>query len=85
MKMNELRDILQKNDVDDEDYSLSENSPPLIETVACLRKIENGYKYYTSDRGEMISEKVFPTEDEACKYFLRLMANDYPGLKKYIS
>lgn len=84
MTIKELEDILRANNICKYDYSLSEDNPPLIETVVCLRKLDDKYKYFVSDHGEIIEENYFDSENNACQYLLKEMAYGYEELKKYI-
>lgn len=84
MKINDLRKILQENNIYKFDYSLSEDDPPRIECVLCIRKRSDGFDVYSTERDDIVESHSFKSEDEACDYFLLDLSYDYKQLKKYV-
>lgn len=72
MKISDLKSVLSRNGIFDEEYSLSEDEPPLADTVVCLRRRGSGYEVYISDRNMKSNRRYFLSEEEACEYILRL-------------
>lgn len=85
MKLDELHNVLEKENVHKGEYSLSESEPVLCETALCIRRINSGWEYYTMDRNDKLAVRRFKNEDDAVNAFLEEMADSYPGLKKYIA
>lgn len=66
MKLNELEDILQKNNIPKESYELNrEQDTEVHRIIHCI----NNWEVYYSERGNKNELKCFSNEDDACDYF----------------
>ena len=84
MKLNELKNIMEKHKIWVYDYCLNEKDKPLAETALCLMKTDRGFEYYVCERNIKRDMRLFQSEDEACQAFLTDMAYDKPILKRYL-
>lgn len=65
MNKKELAEILRKENVPENTYSLDGGLP---NDSMCLEKNAAGWEVYYSERGQKYHEKYFFTEEEACEY-----------------
>ncbi|NJP43403.1 hypothetical protein [Actinacidiphila epipremni] len=73
MNRTEVKNILVSSGVSPDDYSLNGGLP--FEAY-CLEPRGGTWAVYYSERGRRSSEKVFATEDEACREFLDRVLGD---------
>lgn len=73
MRIKDLKGILDKNQIPKVDYSLTEEDPPLVEVVVCLRRKSEGFDVFVVERNKTIVSEEYQTEEEACKAFLKLL------------
>jgi hypothetical protein len=93
MRLSELKDILDKTQVAHSYYSLSPkdfsssdpNEYATETTSVCLHRETVGIRFFILDRGDKYHEKVFTDEHIACMHFLKIVAYDFPILKKYLA
>ena len=67
MKIKELKKWLEAQKIDPDIYSI--NGYEFPDEAHCLRKINEGYEVYYSERGHKNNRKIFADEIEACEYF----------------
>ena len=48
----------------------------LLDDTVTLNRTANGWEVYYSERGKKYNVRTFPTEDEACRYFLAFISRD---------
>ena len=70
MRVSDLKSNLDKIGVPQELYSIMIGGLP--NERLCIVKDEMWQVYY-SERGEMVGQRFFETEEEACKYFYQKM------------
>jgi hypothetical protein len=93
MKLSELKDMLDKAQVarsyyslSPEDFSSSEPNEYATEiTAVCLHRETSGIRFFILDRGDRYHEEIFADENNACMHFLKILAYDFPILKKYLA
>lgn len=66
MNKNKLQSLLKESGVPDELYNLCENGRD--DERFCLKKKENRWQVYFSERGINTTDITFDTESEACQY-----------------
>ena len=66
MDINKLQLLLKESGVPDEMYNLHEVGRD--DERFCLRKNENQWQVYFSERGVKTIDEMFETESEACQY-----------------
>lgn len=66
MDKNRLQVLLKESGVPDELYNLYENGRD--DERFCLKKKENWWQVYFSERGINTTDIIFDTESEACQY-----------------
>lgn len=69
MRKSELLEILKKEKVSPNSYSLNGGLP---NEAYCLNKVNGTWEVYYSERGRKTGLKTFDSEDEACNYFFQL-------------
>lgn len=69
MDKNELIKKLNLANIPSSFYSLNDIKIP--EGVSLVKE-ETIWKVYKTDRGKILNRKFFDTEDEACKYILKI-------------
>lgn len=83
MTFADVKRIMKKHDIWDENYSIEEDKP-LAEVALCLDRIKDKYRFYIVERDVIYKQYLFDTEAAACKIFLKEMALDNPELEKYL-
>lgn len=81
MDKNDLRQKLISRNIPKETYSLEGGFP---NEAYCINQNRDKWEVYYSERGQKSGLKIFDTEDEACKYFYRVlieMLNDMGALE----
>lgn len=73
MNKEELRKILDAEDISERAYSLEGGNPS---ERYCLSQNYNIWSVYYSERGLKTGEKIFLNEHEACKYLLEILIAD---------
>ncbi|MBQ0746315.1 MAG: hypothetical protein KBT82_06600 [Marinobacter sp.] len=73
MNKNDLRDILIKENFKPSAYSLDDE---IKDEALCLRKEDNGWCVFYSERGLQTAKEYFKNESEACEYFIDEMRDD---------
>ena len=63
MNVKELSERLILEGIPSNSYSIEEGIP---DDKICLRKINNRWEVYFSERGEKSNTRIFHTEEEAC-------------------
>lgn len=79
MDRNTLREQLDSIGIDPEAYSLDGGLP--VEKY-CLEDRRSSWAVYYSERGLRSGERVFTSEDEACRYLLGLLERDPTARKR---
>lgn len=74
MNRDELQSLLRQQRIDPGAYSLTGGSPN--EQYVLSREANGRCAVYYSERGTRSGERSFGTEDEACRYLLRLLGGD---------
>jgi hypothetical protein len=69
----ELQKILVERKLSPLAYSLDGGLP---NEKYVLERVVQKWSVYYSERGQRSGEEVFETEDAACQYMLKLLAND---------
>jgi hypothetical protein len=64
----DLAEILRLAEVDPTYFHLF---GPTADEGLCLLRMGRDWQVFVSERGERYEERTFPTEDEACVYFLK--------------
>jgi hypothetical protein len=67
MRVNDVRQIVEAARVDPTYYSFEGERHEAL----CLLAAGQKWEVFLSERGQRHEEKTFPTEDEACTYFLK--------------
>lgn len=70
MTIKDLQNELEYTGVPEELYSIMSGGLP--NERLCIVK-ENSWQVYYSERGQKTGLRTFPTETEACEYFLKKM------------
>lgn len=66
MNIKELKELLQKENIPENAYSLSGG---LQHDTYCIDEIYGTWEIYYTELGQKSNLKVFKSEDEACNYF----------------
>lgn len=72
MKITDLEAILRNYKIPKDEYVLNTSEFPFSECAVVIRKKENRYEVYTSERNIKSRLKFFTSEDAACRYFLSM-------------
>jgi len=67
MKVSDVREIVEAAHVDPLRYSFESEQHESL----CLLAFGQTWKVFLSERGNRYEEQTFPSEDEACVYFLK--------------
>ncbi|HEX7152061.1 MAG TPA: hypothetical protein VF618_11290 [Thermoanaerobaculia bacterium] len=79
MDRRELKMLLDEEGFNPQRYSLEGGFP---DERYCLDQLPDGsWSVYGSERGKKVAERIFPSEDEACRYLLHLLRRD-PSTKR---
>lgn len=62
--------IANQNRISPSNYRINGNGAAEADTVSYLDYVPNGFRYHITDRGSIVFNRVYKTEDEACKAFL---------------
>jgi hypothetical protein len=73
MNRTELESILRDRKISPLAYSLGGGLPNEKYT---LDQVGSRWSVYYSERGQRSGERIFDSEDEACRYLLNLLCND---------
>ena len=75
MDRQELQRVLRHERIKDSSYSLVASNFDPDETL-CLRQVGQEWVIYYSERGLQTGKRSFPTEAQACEYFLESLRSD---------
>lgn len=67
MRVDDVREIVAAARVDPTSYSFDGDRHEAL----CLFAVGQVWHVFLSERGDRYEEREFPTEDEACTYFLK--------------
>ncbi|MBB6477028.1 hypothetical protein HNR45_000050 [Negativicoccus succinicivorans] len=84
MKFHELEKILVDANVWPYNYAIGNLHKPLAEVAYCLIKDGQRYRFFITERDELVEEKFFNSENNACRYFLREFVKDDQNLQQYL-
>ena len=82
MDRKELKCQLDLLKIDEHSYSLNGELNP--DTVIMHHSYHNWEVFYLDERGGRNNEKIFTSEDEACKYFYKLFKDAREIEDKYL-
>lgn len=84
MTMDSLNKIFKNAGVWEHDYSIGESHKPLSEVAFCLEEENGKYHFFVKERYDILEEKYFVKETDACIYFLKEFTKDNKKLKQYV-
>lgn len=84
MTINEMRNILQAENIDLSIYMIPEDTHLLGDTYLALEHYKNGFRVMLIERMQPIEIEYFLDEDSACTYMLKELSSEYPKLKKWL-
>ena len=84
MTVEDVKRILEQEGVNPHHYSIGSEFRCREDSLVGLDKSEDKNRVYLVSRDVVTDEFFFDTEDEACRYFLKIMAYGYKRLKKYL-
>ena len=84
MTIKDLIELLEAEKINRNPFSFSPDELSYGEIGYYIRKTEDGYIAYLTERDEILTERKVTDENDACRWMLRKIAVDYPKLKKYV-
>mgnify|MGYP001547317752 CR=1 FL=1 len=73
MNFNDLKTKLDSIGVNEQTYCLGGD---FGDEQYCLEKINHRWRYYYSERGQKMGERLFDNESDACEYMYSILEND---------
>ncbi len=83
MTVEDVKRILEEG-VNPHHYSIGTDFTCWDDSLVGLDISEDKNRVYIVSRDVVTDEFFFDTEDEACRYFLKVLSYDYKRLKKYL-